>query len=253
MTAAEALRYALPGPLSPPAARLALGVPLLDEALGGGLERARLHELSSAHLWDAGATGGFALALAILSRAPHQHVVWVQQDFAGAELAQPYGLGAEFFGLPQSHLLFVRAAHARDVLWAMEECLRAQAIAAAIGELCEEGKAADLTATRRLSLAAQQGGGLALLLRQRVSPAPAAASTRWRVAAAAGAGDGFGGLGRVSFALSLLKNRRGPLGQWVLQWDHDAGKFTQSSAALSRGVAAAPVHRPAQTDLRQAV
>ena len=57
----------------------------------------------------------------------------------------------------------VRAATPRDTLWAMEEAVKTSGIAAVIGELAQDGQAADLTATRRLSLAAQQGLGETLL------------------------------------------------------------------------------------------
>ena len=40
--------------------------------------------------------------------------------------------------------------------------------------------------------------------------------TRWEVASARGARDPFGGLGPTTFALSLVKNRRGHTGQWRL-------------------------------------
>ena len=53
-----------------------------------------------------------------------------------------------------------------------------------LGDSCERlaelpDDSADLTATRRLSLAAREQNGLGLLLRHRSSSMPSAATTRW--------------------------------------------------------------------------
>ena len=215
---------------------LSLGAP--DGALKGGLGLGELHELAPLAPFHSGAAIGFALALSTLVPRGGP-VIWVQQDFAALETGALYGLGCDLFGLESSRLLIVRTATPRETLWGIEEALKTRSIAAVIGELAGEGQAADLTATRRLSLAAQQGGGLCLLLRQRPFSQPGAAATRWVVAAMPGVADGFGGLGRTAWRLSLTKNRRGPCGSWVLQWDHHAKRFLP---ALSVAVAAPSRH-----------
>jgi protein ImuA len=225
---------------------LPLGAP--DAALKGGLGLGELHELAPFAPFHSGAASGFALAISTL--VPRDGpVIWAQQDFAALETGGLYGLGCDLFGLTSSRLLMVRTATPRDTLWAMEEGLKTRGIAAVIGELAQDGQAADLTATRRLSLAAQQGGGLCLLLRQAACSQPSAAATRWVVAATPGAADGLGGLGRTAFRLSLTKNRRGPCGSWVLQWDHHAKRFLP---ALSVAVAAPPRHGSADAPIAAA-
>jgi len=227
-------------------ALLPLGVSSLDSALGGGLTLGQVHEIAPQGPFHNGATTGFALSLAVIAARP---VVWVQQDFAALEAGALYGLGCDLFGLSPSRLLLVRAAKPEDVLFAMEESLKARVTV--IGELAEEGKAADLTATRRLSLAAQKGGvGLALLLRHRTQLTPSAAATRWQIAGALGRSDGTSGLSPTNFHLMLLKNRRGPCGQWVLQWDHHEHRFNPERArspALSLDMAAPAFDRSART------
>lgn len=222
----------------PAAERLPLGPAGLDEALGGGLERGRLHEIVPGGTFHLGAAAGFALALAARTSG---RVVWIQQDMAALEGGIPYGLGLELFGLTPSRLLIVRTAHARDALWAMEESLRCPGIAAVIGEMAEAGDSADLTATRRLNLVAERQGTLPLLLRQQPLRGTSACATRWQVRAAPGRGDGFGGIGRTAFTLALEKNRHGPCGDWQVEWDHEQRHFR---TALPVIVAAAPEHRP---------
>lgn len=223
---------------------LPLGPAALDRALHGGMEKTCLHEILPTDIFHLGAAAGFALALA----ARHDRagdILWVQQDFAALEGGRLYGLGCETFGIASSRLLVVRAAHARDALWAMEEGLRCSGISTVIAELGEQGQSADLTATRRLSLAAAQSGALALLLRQHAHRNPSACATRWRVAAVPGRRDGFGDLSRMGFSLTLMKNRRGVPGEWIVEWDRYAHCFV--SPADSVAMAASAFDRPART------
>jgi protein ImuA len=219
--------------------RIPLGAP--DPVLGGGLALGELHELVAAGTLHHGAALGFAFALAACAPAQGGTIVFVQQDFAAVEAGALYGLGCDLFGLDPARLLLVRAPCQRDALWAMEEALKTREVTAVIGEFAHNGEDADLTATRRLSLAVQKGKGLALLLRQRALNAPSAAATRWSIAAAPGPPDRFGGLGATAFCVKLTKNRRGPCGNWVLQWDHHGACFIP---AFSRAVAQSVFDRP---------
>jgi protein ImuA len=223
-------------PLGAEEGSLRLGVPALDDALQGGVALRALHELSPATELQLGAAFGFGLAIAALAAAGGRQVLCIATDYATHEAGTPYGPGLDRLGLSMDRLLILRVAHPRDALWAFEEALKCPALGAVLAELPEAGIAADLTATRRLSLAAQAGGGLGLLLRHRPYPLPSAAMTRWQVAAALSKPDRFGGLGGLSFDLSLQRNRRGRCGRWITGWNHDERTFVPQ--ALSLGVAA---------------
>src|SRR6185295_10441838 len=147
--------------LSEEARSLALGIAAVDAALGGGLACAALHELSAApvHL---GAAAGFALALAARSPETAKHALWIATDFGLLETGALYGPGLDLIGLDTERLLMARVARPLDALFAMEEALKCRALATVIAEIDGE---IDLTATRRLSLAAREGGVLGLLLR----------------------------------------------------------------------------------------
>jgi len=227
---------------------LPFGVLSLDRALQGGLAPAALHEVTPAAMNDLGSAIGFTLALAARAQRPGKAVVWIQTDFASCEAGDTYGLGSDLFGLPAKNLLIVKAARAADALWAMEEALKCRALSCVIAELTDDAPMADLTATRRLTLAAREGGAFGFLLRHRTSPLTSSAETRWQVSAAPGEGDAFGGLGRTAFALSLHKNRRGPTGHWTIAWDHHERAFS----ALSLGVAAAALDRQDRAPLKSA-
>jgi protein ImuA len=223
---------------------LSLTAPI-DEALGGGLACGALHELAPAAPVQLAAAIGFAVALAALAGGQRGQTLWISTDYAAVEAGTPYGPGLDRFGLASASLLVLRVPRAVDALWAMEEALRCRALASVIAELAGDGAVADLTATRRLALAARDGlggpsRGLGLLLRHRPTASPSAAATRWQVAADLSRPDAFGGLGLTRFDLTLRKNRRGPSGRWSIAWDHHERAF---HAALPVGVAAPALDR----------
>ena len=223
----------------------AFGIRSIDDVLQGGLASASLHEIAPAALRDVGAAAGFAFALAARAARGGGDTLCIQTDFAALESGDIYGPGCDLFGLQTRQLLILKVSRPLDALWAMEEALKCRALASVIVELPQDGALADLTATRRLTLAAREGGSLGFLLRHRPSPLTGSMETRWEIAAAPSRPDQFGGLGRTSFVLSLTKNRHGPAGRWPVTWNHHDRVFS----ALSLGVAEAAVDRPDRTPL----
>ena len=225
-------------PFSAEEAALPLGLPAFDAALGDGLAFGALHEVCPAAPVHLGAAFGFALAImirAIRRASQAAQALWIQTDYAVLEGGKPYGTGLDLFGLPLDRLLILRVAHPLDALWGFEEALKSPSVAGVVAELPQDGAAADLTATRRLSLAARASNGLGILLRHREPCSATSAMTRWKVAAAPTEGDRFGGLGRTAFDLSLDKNRRGRCGRFIVYWDHEARSFIPQ-AAVSFGL-----------------
>ncbi|MCO6419956.1 hypothetical protein JYK14_27895 [Siccirubricoccus sp. KC 17139] len=180
--------------------------PAIDQSLpGGGLARAALHEVLAA---EPGAAAGFCALLLARSRG---NVLWIAPE----PDAWPPGLAR--FGLSPADLVLVQARRQVDGLWAMEEALRCPGVAGALLALPGE---IDLTAARRLQLAAESGGGLGLLLRPDAEDGAAgatAALTRWRVGALAGTGSAHD-LGDPRWSLELLRCRGGRPQRWDVTW-----------------------------------
>jgi protein ImuA len=100
----------------------------------------------------------------------------------------------------------------------------------------------DLTASRRLSLAAEKSGVPLLLLRMNAEPVPSAAETRWRVAAAPSHALPGNAPGMPCFDVELLRCRSRPAGQsWRLEWDRDRKLFRD--AALPGAVVPVPLRQ----------
>jgi len=217
-----------------------LGVAPVDGVLGGGLEGGILHEIAAAREAEIAAACGFALLLAARTAGP---VIWIAEDMALYESGTPYGPGLDDLGLHPERFIMVAAPKSRDVLWAVEETLSCRGMGAVIGEIRQASL--DLTATRRLSLAAGRCGAVALLLRSAPGRDASAAATRWIVKAVPSQAKPRAmtlGPGPPRFALSLVRNRRGPPGSWVLEWNGVEQRFEFVSAHRER-VAQAAVDR----------
>jgi protein ImuA len=221
-------------------APLTLGIPAIDATLGGGLGRGALHEIAAGCESETAAATGFALALAARH---HGSVLWIAEDLSLAENGAPYGPGLDETGIAPERLVTVAAARSRDVLWAMEEALRCRAVGVAIGEL--RARDIDQVASRRLSLAAAAGDTLGLILRTSPDDAPSAAATRWIISAAPSLSEGderFHGIGPPRFVARLVRNRRGHLGAWIVEWNSVEQRF--ELATHSQPVAGAAFDRP---------
>ena len=206
---------ALEGHRLAPAASLRLGIDILDAALGsGGLPLACVHEVYGDGTDTTPAAGFVAAILTLLPAGP---VVWISGE------AAPYMPGLLPFG-GQDDLLFVQARSATDRLWAMEEGLRWPGIKAVVGEL----EWFDLTATRRLQLAAESSGVTGFILAGR-EQGLSSGVTRWLVAPAA-----TSQAGKPSWHVDLLRCRGGRTASCTAQWD---GAFsTRQPATLLQEV-----------------
>jgi protein ImuA len=232
-----------PAGLEDAAGALPFGINAIDAILGGGLPRGALHEIAASSEVHVAAATGFTLAL---TAREHACVCWVSADMTLAESGSLYGGGLEPFGFAPERLLGVTAARQRDLLWAMEEALRCRAIRAVIGEW--RHAAIDPVAVRRLSLAAADSGALAFMLRTAPAVDASTAATRWIVGAAPSAATPHGP-GAPRFAAHLTRNRRGPLGSWILEWSDSDERF---SLAHAQPVAMPALDRPHRQGARRA-
>lgn len=245
----SALRRALaelePGCAPQPGELTLSGADALDDALGGGFRRGCLHEaFGSGGTRDAAAASGFGLGLA-LRFAGERPLLWVRQDFAERETGLLYGAGLADFGLDPGRLVSVRAASVEDSLRAAAEGARCPALGAVLVEVWGEARALDLTASRRLSLAAQRSGVPLVMIRPGAVPGPSAAMTRWLVAPAPSRPLEANAPGRPAFLITLLRHRAGIAGRnWHVEWDRDRLSFAEP-APVSRALVSRPADRAA--------
>jgi protein ImuA len=240
-----------------PDGALPLGLADIDAHLPwGGLAAGAVHEFldgdgTAAGLALAGTPGGaltgFAAALAGRAQCLRARpLVWIAPRSDTRESL--YGPGLAAFGLDPAHLVAVRIPPGGDfaatALWAMEEALRTPAV----GLVAAEIEDLDLTASRRLQLAAEAGGGLGLLLRRDTphrdgaSLPPTASVSRWRISALPGGPPEFAGLhldlpGAPRWRAELLRARGAVPKTWQLEWRDGRNDDTHENGGAAGGFA----------------
>ncbi|GGZ07245.1 ImuA family protein [Novosphingobium colocasiae] len=225
-------------------ARRAFGVASLDAALGGGLALGRVHEIYAAEADDLAASAGFVMALATGLAGAEGMVLWLRPQRAVGQGGVAQAIGwAELGGVPDHGLIGV-VRDSMALLRAAVDALRCPALGAVVVEGWGAMRELDLTASRRLALAAEKSGVPLLLLRPDAVPVPSAAQTRWQVAAAPSRALPGHAPGGATFDVTLLRQRSGPSGlDWRLEWDRDRRLFRE--APPSGAVVPVPAHRPA--------
>ena len=193
-----------------PATRTA-AKPSVELAVGISLQRGRIHEL----------TGPSADMFAVLTAARHDRdIVWVGLK---RDLLSLCPVGLQTY-LDPARLLLVEAVSWGELLWATDQSLRAEGSFCVIADMPD---ALSLKESRRMQLAAEQGGGLGLLLLR--GPAyTSAAQTRWHCMAEAAE--------HPSWSWACTKGKSGEAGTW-----HMTGQGGQNAKdTLHLALAAAP-------------
>lgn len=166
--------------------------------------------------------------------------LWVRHQAQERELGAPYSAGLAELGLNPAQVLFCRAQDVASALQAALEGARCAVLGAVVVELRGEAKAYDLTASRRLALAAKASGVPVLMARIAAPPTPSAAQTRWQVRAMPSRALAAKAPGPPAFELSLLRARNGREGlRYCSEWDRDARQFIPRSIPI-KGNAIAP-------------
>ena len=223
---------------------LPFGLAAIDSHLpDGGLACGALHEIvPAAEGCVATALGFIAAVLARISSAPPQgqreqraaspraHPLFFIAPTYGLRPYRPHGRlhghGFNALGLDPARLILVETAHRKETLWAMEEAVRSAAPAAVVGVI----DTLDLKLSQRLHLAATDAGLPVFLLRPAPTLESSAAATRWRIGPAKAARDRFGLLTQPRWHLQLERCRNGRPGEWVVEYDHVAHRFSLAAA-----------------------
>ncbi len=216
-----------------------LGVPAIDALLPGGLLTGALHEIEAGSSpsgrvasHDAAALGFAAHLLGRFGKMRAGTLLWCRRP-SGVSDAPPYAAALAGWFDP-ARLLMVTVRRDEDLFWALEEGLRCPGMAAVLGET----RAGDLTAGRRLSLAAEKSGVPALLLRSQPAPPQSVCTTRWRIASAPSRSTpGLTDLGPPRWRIELRRNRFGvpsvtETPSWLLECNDETHCLSVVSQAL---------------------
>lgn len=218
----------LPRPVLP------FGVRSIDKALpGGGLSFGSLHEIAGGGnvAVDGAAVALFAAGIAARTKGK---ILWcmTRPDLFAPALAQ--------VGLAPGRVIYVEAGDEKTVLACFEEGLRHGGLGAVVGEVAK----LPMNASRRLQLAAEEGGTIGLAIRRwrrQIEAAdfgqPTAAVTRWRISVLPSAPLPVPGVGRARWLLELIRCRAGESADFEVEACDAKGRLALP-AHLAHGSAA---------------
>lgn len=198
---------------TPPQAGKAKGIGLgaLESAFPNGVfPIGTIHEMVCPTPEQAAATGGLVGGLIASLMQQGGACIWISLS---RKLFPPSLMG---FNTEPHRVIFIDLQREKDVLWAMEEALKCDGLAAVIAEVRD----ISFAQSRRLQLAVESSKVTGFLLRN--DPRKLGTTTcvaRWQVTSLPSESiDGLPGVGFPRWQVDLLRVRNGSPGSWKLEW-----------------------------------
>ena len=212
--------------------RPALSIPHLDLRLGplkyafpnASFPLGVVHEFCYNRIEDATASCGFLATLLSALMKSGGVSLWISPS----RILFPPAL--KLFGIDVDKIIFLDLQKEKEVLWAMEEALKCDGLTTVVAETRE----INLTASRRLQLAAEQSKVTGFVLhRFQNSFSITASVTRWRITSLPSAlPNDMPGVGYPRWNVELLKVRNGKPGSWEIEWVGDQFRHISNKASI---------------------
>jgi len=168
-----------------------------------------VHEFLSKQHEDMASTSGFIAGLLSSIMRNQGATLWISSS---RTLFPP---ALKRFGVSPDHFVFLDLQKEKDVLWAMDEALKCEALSAVVGEMRD----LDFKSSRRLQLAVERSQVTGFVLRKNYRTINTTACvSRWRITSLASSSSGFPGVGFPKWQVELMRMRNGKTGTWVIQW-----------------------------------
>ncbi len=182
-----------------------------------------LHEFTCYNREEAAASGAFITSILSSLLTKSGVVLWIGIQ----RVVFPPALKA--FGVDADQIIFVELKKEKEIVWAVEEALRCNAVTCVIAEIAELG----FTESRRFQLAIEQSGVACFVLRYKPRNLATASTTRWQVKPLSSVSDdGLPGVVHPRWQVDLLKVRNGKPGSWVVQWSRGRFRYPSKLAVI---------------------
>ena len=174
-----------------------------------------IHEFIGSTTEDVTSAAGFIAGIIGLLIRDRGACVWINSS----QTIFPPALAS--FGIEPDKIIFVELKKEKEILWAIEEALKCDGLAAVVGELPQ----LSFTASRRFQLAVEQSGVTGFIFNKSSKELSTTASiARWKISSLPGIlPDDIPGIGFSCWNVELLKARNGKPGNWQLKYEN--GKF----------------------------
>ncbi len=186
---------------------LSFGLGLIEKAFPyETFPTAAIHEFLCDEEEEAAATNGFITSLLSVLMKNQQPCIWI------TPFPQVFPPALKNFGIQPDRIIFIRLRSDRDILWAMEEALKCNGLAAVIAELQD----LNFAQSRRLQLAVEDSRVTGFVLRKDSKKINTTACVaRWRISSLPSLIEkGLPGVGFPQWQIELLKVKNGQPSVW---------------------------------------
>lgn len=197
----------------PPSSGQAKGIGLgpLEAAFPNGVfPTGAIHEMLCPSPEHTAATGGLVGGLLAELMKQGGACIWISTS---RKLFPP---ALKTFNVTPDRVIFIDVQRDRDVLWAMEEALKCEGLAAVIGEVRE----ISFAQSRRLQLAVEDSKVTGFLLRTDMKKLSSTVCVaRWQITPLPSEPEpGLPGVSFPRWQIDLLRVRNGNPGSWQVEW-----------------------------------
>ncbi|MEO8860453.1 MAG: Error-prone repair protein ImuA [Ginsengibacter sp.] len=210
--------------------KVGLPLPVKNAFPEGQFPLGAIHEFLIEGSEEAAATAGFVSGMLASLMRNSGVTIWIS---ACRNIFPPSLIS---FGIIPEKIIFIDLKKEKEILWAMEEALKCNSVAAVVGELHE----LTFTASRRLQLAVEQSRVTGFILRQtKGNINTTACLSRWKITSSPSVlEDEMPGVGFPRWNVELLKVRNGKPGKWELEFADGRFRNIPKIAAI--------IHQPAK-------
>lgn len=201
------------------------GLGSMNEAFpGGAFPVGAVHEFISPTEPCAAATTGFMAALLGTLMKKGGICLWIGIGH------KVFPSALKFFGVEPHRVIFIDVKRERDVLWAMEQGLKCNALAAVVAEISN----ISFAESQRLQLAVESSKVTGFLHRQHLRKENTLACvSRWKISPLASLTNGLPGVGFPCLEIELAKIRNGRPGIWHMEWKNGAFRVVPDQTEIA--------------------
>lgn len=202
--------------------RLSFGLGILEQAFSENkFPVGVIHEFVSTKNTEASSVNGFIAGLLSILMRKGNFCLWISHR------RTLFPAGLKQFGVDPHRVIFVDVEREKDVLWAVEQALKCNQLAAVVGELRE----ISFADSQRLQLAVERSKVTGFLHRfQPRIQQNLACATRWKIMPLPSRlENNMPGVGFSAWEVQLLKARNGKTGMWHIEWKKDGFRHRMSS------------------------
>ncbi|MEO6638799.1 MAG: Error-prone repair protein ImuA [Ginsengibacter sp.] len=186
---------------------------------------AAVHEFIYASSEERAATVGFVSGILASIMRKGGVCIWINSSKA------IFAPALKLFGVAPEKMIFITLKKEKEILWALEEALKCEGLAAVIGEMQD----LSFTVSRRLQLAVEKSQVTGFIFRNRPRSLNITAFiSRWKIFPVPGEfDDDMPGVAFPRWKVELLKVRNGKTGSWDIEFANGHFRHIANINAIS--------------------